>query len=246
MRVGVVGLGKTARVVVSVLLENGFKIEWIVRRKSDKAYFEDETCTQKIPVYSKNMHKIDEILSDHPVDVIVDFSSEDGIDYYANEAANRKIAIVSAISNYSLDKIKLLMDLSKKTCVFYSPNITIGINFLLLAAKVLKKIAPTADISIVEEHFSQKHDVSGTAKVIANNLNIKHGEIKSIRAGGIVGTHEILFGFPYQTVRLKHESISREAFGNGIKFVLEKLPIKTAGFYNMESLITPFFREDRV
>ncbi|MDD2852666.1 MAG: hypothetical protein PHY09_12320 [Desulfuromonadaceae bacterium] len=30
--------------------------------------------------------------------------------------------------------------------------------------------------------------------------------IKTIRAGGIIGVHEIIFGFPYQTVRLKHES----------------------------------------
>jgi 4-hydroxy-tetrahydrodipicolinate reductase len=57
--------------------------------------------------------------------------------------------------------------------------------------------------------------------------------IKSIRAGGIIGVHEILFGFPYQTVRLKHESISREAFGNDALLALSK----NYGLYNMEDLL---------
>ena len=66
-----------------------------------------------------------------------------------------------------------------------------------------------------------------TAKRIAESLNISPGRIKKIRAGGIIGTHEILFGFPFQTVRLKHESISREAFGNGALFAALNLQGKT-------------------
>ncbi len=54
--------------------------------------------------------------------------------------------------------------------------------------------------------------------------------------------HEILFGFPYQTVRLKHESISREAFGNGILFALDNLPSGQPGLYTMEDLILPYFK----
>ena len=49
--------------------------------------------------------------------------------------------------------------------------------------------------------------------------------------------HEILFGFPYQTVRMKHRSIAREAFGNGILFAIQNLPRKSRGFYTMENLL---------
>ncbi|WP_320076715.1 dihydrodipicolinate reductase C-terminal domain-containing protein [Acinetobacter haemolyticus] len=59
-----------------------------------------------------------------------------------------------------------------------------------------------------------------------------------------MGVHEILFGFPFQTVRLKHESITREAFGNGILFAIENLKDKPKGFYNMEALLLPFFKLD--
>jgi 4-hydroxy-tetrahydrodipicolinate reductase len=111
----------------------------------------------------------------------------------------------------------------------------------MISAKILKTIAPYTDIEIIEEHFKLKPEVSGTAKVLAKQLDIDESKIKTIRAGGIIGTHEILFGFPYQTVRLKHESISREAFGNGIMFAVEQLQGKAKGFYSMEDLLLPFF-----
>jgi len=68
-----------------------------------------------------------------------------------------------------------------------------------------------------------------------------HEDIKSVRAGGIVGRHEIIFGFPYQTVRLIHESITREAFGNGALFAAKCLADKQNGFFTMEDLLMPYF-----
>ena len=94
---------------------------------------------------------------------------------------------------------------------------------------------------IIEGHFREKKEVSGTAKIIARTLDLPEEEIKSVRAGGIIGVHEILFGFPYQTVRLRHESITREAFGNGILFAVDNLQGRPAGFYSMEDLLLPYF-----
>lgn len=150
--------------------------------------------------------------------------------------------IISAVSQYSEAQLSMLNELSKQTVVMHSPNITLGINFLIIAAKILKNIAPYTDIEIIEEHFKMKPEVSGTATVIARELDVSPGNIKTVRAGGIIGVHEILFGFPYQTVRLKHESISREAFGNGILFAVENLRGKPKGLYSMESLLLPYFR----
>jgi 4-hydroxy-tetrahydrodipicolinate reductase len=127
--------------------------------------------------------------------------------------------------------------------VLWSPNITVGINFLLLASKTLKHIAPYADIEIIEEHFSAKPEVSGTAKFIAKELDKNTSDIKVIRAGGIIGHHQVLFGFPYQTIRLCHDSISREAFGTGALFALDQLKDKPIGFYNMQELMMPFFNK---
>ena len=176
------------------------------------------------------------------MDVIVDFSSPEGIDYYGAEAARRGIVIVSAVSQYPIETINHLNTLARRTVVIHSPNITLGINFLMIAAKVLKNIVPLTDIEIIEEHFKRKPEVSGTARIIAKQLDIEADAIKSVRAGGIIGTHEILFGLPNQTVRLKHESISREAFGNGIVFALNNLPRRKIGLYTMEDLLIPYFQ----
>jgi 4-hydroxy-tetrahydrodipicolinate reductase len=181
------------------------------------------------------------LLASSPVDAIIDFSSEEGMDYYGSAAADNGVTIVSAISQMAPARIAKLHEHAKTTRVLWSPNITLGINFMILAAKTLQKIAPHADISILEEHFKTKSEMSGTAKKISETLNIDPAEVKVIRAGGIIGVHEILFGFPYQTVRLKHESIAREAFGNGAIFGLMEIQKREIGFYDMEQLVGGYF-----
>jgi 4-hydroxy-tetrahydrodipicolinate reductase len=64
-------------------------------------------------------------------------------------------------------------------------------------------------------------------------------KINSVRAGGIVGKHEVIFGFPYQTVRLTHESISREAFGNGALFIARNIPEIQNGYFNFQDILSP-------
>ncbi|MDF2876232.1 MAG: Dihydrodipicolinate reductase, partial [Sporomusa sp.] len=102
-----------------------------------------------------------------------------------------------------------------------------------------------ADIEIVEEHFKGKKEVSGTAQRIANVLSLNVEEhLNSIRVGGIVGRHEIIFGMPNQTIRLSHESISRAAFGQGSIFAVKFLIDQPPGMYTMETIIAEMFRQN--
>lgn len=250
MKVGLIGFGKTGRAVASVLLKSErTRLQWVLRKSPSPTI---ETAAGVLGIASDTpglIHCVDDMdaghfLDRHPVDVIVDFSSADGLTYYGHEAARRGIAIVSAVSAYPENRLRLLHRLATSTRVLHSPNITLGVNFLMMAAKVLKNIAPQVDIEIVEEHFKSKPEVSGTAKVIADTLGLEEDSIKTVRAGGIIGVHEILFGFPHQTVRLKHESISREAFGNGIVFALDNLPRQRAGLFTIEDLMRPYFTLD--
>jgi len=248
MKVGLMGFGRAGRAVASVLLESGHtNLQWVVRRSSTLQHrsvpeFLGVDSSEPGMIYSASEFSAAELLDRHPVDVIVDFSSPDGIDYYGDEAAKRGTSVVSAISHYPERQLEKLREMSMETKVMHSPNITLGINFMIIAAKILQNISPEADIEIVEEHFSAKPDVSGTAEVIARELSIPRENIKTIRAGGIVGVHQILFGFPYQTVRLKHESISREAFGNGVLFAIDNLVDRPKGLYTMEDLLIPYFK----
>ncbi len=248
MRIGLIGFGKTGKAVASVILQSeSFELKWILRRKklldhrSAAEVLGIETSSTEGLIYSTSNTNLENLMDTLPVDVIIDFSSGQGIYTYGELAAKRKIKIISAISHYKPKEVAFLHKLAQQTTVFWSPNITLGVNYLMISAKFLKKIAPWVDIEIVEEHFKGKDGISGTALKIAEVLDMDKAKINSIRAGGIVGRHEIIFGFPYQTVRLIHESISREAFGNGVLFVAENLKDKEDGFYNFQDLLLPYF-----
>lgn len=247
MKVGLIGFGKTGKAVASVILKNNnFSLEWVLRKTDvlehrNASEFLGINSEDPGMIYSLKSTSLQKLMDQNTVDVIIDFSSNEGIHHYGTIASKKKITIISAISEYGEQELTLLNELSKNSIVFWSPNITFGVNYLLYASKFLKKIAPWADIEIVEEHFKQKKGVSGTALKLAETLDINKTQINSVRAGGIIGKHEVIFGFPFQTVRLTHESISREAFGSGVVFVAENLINKDNGLYTFEDLLQPYF-----
>ncbi|MDQ1096838.1 MULTISPECIES: 4-hydroxy-tetrahydrodipicolinate reductase [Chryseobacterium] len=247
MKVGLIGFGKAGKAVANVILQHEeFSLEWVLR---DSTVMENGSAKELLGItapdpaviVSQQGLEIGDFLDAHPVDAIIDFSTEDGIYTYGEAAAERQIKIISAISHYHEHEKEFLKKLSENTVVFWSPNITLGVNYLLFAASMLKNIAPEVDIELIEEHFKAKAGISGTAVKIAETLDIRTESINSVRAGGIVGKHEVIFGFPYQTVRLVHESISREAFGNGALFVARNLKGKENGLYHFEDILKPYF-----
>lgn len=249
LNVGLMGFGRAGKAVAAVLLRHPeFCLEWVMRKQHllshhSAAEFLGIDSSDPGTIYSRDEFEPQELLDKYPVQYIVDFSTEAAIHQYGSVAAEKGIKIISAISHYCDETIDFLKELAKKTVIFWSPNITLGVNYLMFAARFLKRIAPGSDVVILEEHFKQKQGVSGTAIKIANILNLEQSQILSVRAGGIVGRHEIIFGFPFQTVRLIHESISREAFGNGAIFVAKNLENKEQGFYQFEDLLLPYFSE---
>lgn len=247
MKIGLIGFGKAGKAVANVILQNTeFSLEWVLKNSPMPTIFSASeflgvNSEDQGLIYSLKNITVDELLDMHPVDVIIDFSSTDSIFVYGKMAAERKVTIISAISHYGDVEKELLRELSKETIVFWSPNITLGVNYLMFASGLLKNIVPDVDIEVIEEHFKAKEGVSGTALKIAEKLDLEKENINSVRAGGIVGKHEVVFGFPYQTVRLVHESISREAFGNGALFAARELADKAEGLYNFEDILRPYF-----
>lgn len=249
LKVGLVGFGRAGKSVASVLLNSdSTRLEWVVRRgvggaSQCAAEYLESNSADPSRLIGLDSIEFEQIFEEQPVDVIVDFSCADALDIYADVARQYSVDIVSAISDYPQARIQQLQEIAEHCRVIWSPNMTVGINFLMIAAKILQEIAPQADIEIVEEHFAAKTETSGTAKAIAECLGKVDEDIKSVRAGGIVGRHEVIFGFPYQTVRLLHDSISREAFGNGALFAIEHLASLDNGLYNMQDLMEPYIYE---
>lgn len=118
------------------------------------------------------------MLDKHPVDILVDFSAQDGIYVYGKSAAKRQVKIFSAISQNTKKNWICL----RKQLYFGPPSITLGVNHLLFSAKFLQQ-TPGVDIGIIEEHFKQKEGISGTAVKIAHALDLDVSNINSVRAG---------------------------------------------------------------
>lgn len=248
IRIGIFGFGKTGKVIANEFLNDSrFTLVWVVRKgQEDHQKYASRLLGFEFDageIFSiEDLHQ--DFFTEKPVDALVDFSDSTGV-YLYKRAAEIGIPIISAISKYEQKELDLLKCFAESTSVLYSPNITLGINVLMVAAQILQKIAPHADIEIVEEHFKGKKEVSGTAKKIANALELNVEEhLNSIRVGGIVGRHEIIFGLPNQTIRLSHDSISRGAFGQGAIFAVNFLIGQPPGMYSMETIIAEMFRRN--
>lgn len=244
--IGLFGFGKTGHIVAQEIIDDiDCNLRWVMRKSKASAgeyashllgYEYDEG-----KIYSVGNVDCNTFYAENRVDVIIDFSAASAVDYYC-KAAESGTRVVSAISKYDPEHLEELRELAGSTAVLYSPNITLGINFLIEASKVLQRIAPSADIEIIEEHFRSKKEVSGTALRIAEDLGLdKKQHINSIRVGGIVGRHEVVFGLPHQTIRITHESISRAAFGQGAIYAAKWLMGKEKGLYTMEEAVSLSF-----
>lgn len=103
------------------------------------------------------------------------------------------------------------------------------------------KMKEKADISIVEYHHGRKKDApSGTAIMIRDavceaNPAVKKEDItiSSIRGGGIVGEHQVLFAYRDEIIEFWHKVSSRETFAYGAVKVCKWLSGQGNGFYKM-------------
>lgn len=244
--IGIIGFGRTGSSVCDeVIKDPELSLSWVLRKNKSEQLFASNKLGHSPDsgkFFSQNEVDSDFFLT-NKVDLIIDFSSEESADFYYEKIIRSGTKIVSAISHYSSGQILFLKNLSHLNPILYSPNITLGVNWLIVASKILQKIVPSADIEIIEEHFRQKKGVSGTAMKIAKHLELDVNEhVNSIRVGGVVGKHEVIFGLPSQTIRLIHESIDRAAFARGAILGAKWLMNKNTGFFSMEDVLEDKFK----
>jgi len=102
-----------------------------------------------------------------------------------------------------------------------APNFAIGAVLMMEAAKLAAPHMP--DCEIVELHHDQKLDApSGTAKATAALLPAGT-PIHSVRLPGLVAHQEVVFGGMGETLTIRHDTMSREAFVPGVLLALERV-----------------------
>jgi 4-hydroxy-tetrahydrodipicolinate reductase len=105
--------------------------------------------------------------------------------------------------------------------VLYAPNFALGAVLMMRFAAEAARHFPAAEI--VELHHEAKLDApSGTAKATAAAMGTDP-PIHSVRLPGLVAHQEVLFGGQGQTLTIRHDTTSREAYVPGVLLALERL-----------------------
>jgi len=193
-------------------------------------------------------------------DVIIDFSHPACLESVLDYAVSKKIAVVVATTGLSDEQKSYMAKASEETAVFFSANMSIGVNLLIeLVQQAAKVLEENFDIEIIEKHHNQKIDApSGTALAIADAINevliqkkeytydrhsvrkkraVSELGIHTLRGGTIVGEHDDIFAGNNELIELKHTATSREVFAVGAVAAAKFLSGKNAGFYSMKDLV---------
>ncbi len=212
-----------------------------------------------------------EMLCDFPVyksfddvkqipDVIIDFSHISVLDDLLNFATQNNVAVILATTGYSAEQIEKIKNTSKLIPVFFTANMSLGVNLLCsLARNAAKILGSNFDIEIIEKHHNQKIDApSGTALMLANAVNQvfddeyiyeydRHSKrqkrtkneigIHAIRGGTIVGEHDVIFAGHDEVITLSHSAQSKEVFAAGAVKAAKFIVGKDAALYDMASIL---------
>ncbi len=190
-------------------------------------------------------------------DVVVDFSFHTGTQEFCLYAVKTKTPLVVATTGQTEKERGMIALASKKIPVFYCANMSLGVSLTLCLTKIAAKAFPEAEIDIVEIHHDKKADApSGTALLLAEgiksvrpSLRISAGRIQngprdknelfvhSLRLGSSVGSHEVIFALPSQTVRIKHEAHDRRLFAEGALLAAHFIKEKESGLYSAEDIL---------
>jgi len=193
-------------------------------------------------------------------DVIIDFSNPALLHNLLGYCLSTGTPLVIGSTGYSDEQIAQIKSASQQIPIFFTFNMSLGINLLVqLAKKAASVLGDQFDIEIVEKHHNQKIDApSGTAIMLANAVNETLNNSKnyvydrhsrrqkrekseigmhSIRGGTIVGEHDVIFAGHDEVITLSHSAASKAVFANGAVNAAVFLKDQPAGLYDMSQMI---------
>jgi len=206
------------------------------------------------PVYKR----IDSVAE--KADVVIDFSHTSALTELLSHCKIKGIPLVLATTGYDESAISLIKSAASQIPIFFTFNMSLGINLLQdLAKRAVKVLGDQFDIEIIEKHHNRKKDApSGTAIMLADSINgVLNGQkhpvydrhnvlkprekseigIHTVRGGTIVGEHEVIFAGHDEIITLSHTILSREVFAVGALNAALFLVGKENGLYNMSDLL---------
>ena len=278
LRAAVIGaLGKTGRILAAALNESpDCRYVFGIDRNAPEAYYSDEQPRginrneTDVPIFTSFAAFFNDTQENGKIperflcDVIIDFSSRDGLAERLGFAKTYNLPLVLATTGFSASDQTRIDETAKTIPIFQAANLSLGANLLkALCVFAQRALGQNFDTEIAEYHHREKKDApSGTAMMIAealrkakemqcgtkirfsygrNGTNSSRNKneigIHSVRGGTIAGTHEAIFAGDDETIVIRHEAQSRKIFALGAIEAARFLIGKEAGKYGMEDLL---------
>jgi 4-hydroxy-tetrahydrodipicolinate reductase len=153
-------------------------------------------------------------------DAAVDFTRPDAVRGNVEQCVSAGIPVVIGTSGFDHEAVDAAAREAGVPC-FYAPNFARGADLMMRFAAEAAQVFQRAEI--VELHDEAKRDApSGTAKATAERMGTDPS-IHSVRLPGLVAHQEVIFGGPGETLTIRHDTTSREAFAPGVLLALEKV-----------------------
>lgn len=197
-------------------------------------------------------------------DVVIDFTEPTASVELARVCAEAGgPALVIGATGFSPEQDAEVERAAERVAIVKSGNFSLGVNMLIgLVAQAARRLpAVDWDIEIVEAHHRMKRDApSGTALMLGeaaadgrgHDLDEVRGRIRegigderpvgeigfsAIRAGGIVGEHQVIFAAQDEILTLAHSARDRALFARGAVMAALWVKGRSPGLYGMQDVL---------
>lgn len=178
------------------------------------------------------------------IDVVIDVAGAAGARRAIDLAERLGASLLQASTGLEARDEAATDALAGRFAVLVAPNLSPGVAVLRhLVGEAVRHLPAGWTVDIVEAHHRGKVDApSGTARALAESAGaagrpVPGDRIHSIRAGSIVGEHEMILAGPMEIIRLRHEAGSRDVFAAGALDAARWLHGRPAGRYAMSDVL---------
>jgi 4-hydroxy-tetrahydrodipicolinate reductase len=204
---------------------------------------------------------LDSILGSCQADVVVDFTVAKATLPAVSTAAAHGVNMVIGTTGFTADDINEMERLAaaNKIGIVVAPNFALGAVLMMHLAKIAAKYLDHAEI--IELHHDRKVDApSGTSQMTARAMAEARGKpllppivpgedspsrgktiegvnIHSVRLPGLMAHQEVILGTEGQTLRIRHDQISREAFMPGVMLAVKEVVKRPGLIYGLDKLL---------
>jgi len=193
-------------------------------------------------------------------DVWIDFTTPDATMAALESLGGAKVrAAIIGTTGLSPAQKDRIAEHAKRIAIVRSGNFSLGVNLLAaLVEDAASRLSADWDIEIFEAHHRRKVDApSGTALMLGeaaaqgrgqalkdvrlpSNTGVrKPGGIgfASLRAGGIIGEHQVMFATEREVLTLSHSALDRGLFADGALAAAHWAAGQSPGLYTMRDVL---------